>query len=302
MNELSKKLDISVLVVDDIKANRDIIKFFLMDQSGYRTILFENGNQVYEHIYNLKTDAPILLITDILMPDIDGLTLLKKLKTLTNVYSIVITGHGGRDDLKEAFEAGAIDFIRKPIEKIELISRVNNVIRIINTENELKKMALTDYLTGAHNRKYFIEHTDREIEIAKRYNQALSFIILDIDNFKDINDEIGHQGGDRVLTLFCNICKKNIRGIDHFCRFGGDEFVIALINSDISMAKTVAERIRSDVQKLEVKYEERTIRFTVSLGIAGYSEDCVSIDDVLRKADKALYDAKNSGRNTFRIR
>ena len=299
MNNLLEIKDIPLLVVDDNKANRDLIKAFLKDLLRCEISLFQNGNQVYEHICNLKTDNPILLLTDILMPSIDGLTLLNKLRILRNIYSIVITGHGNRDDLKAAFDAGAIDFIRKPIEKIELISRVNNVIRIINTEFTLKKIAITDFLTGAYNRKYFIEQAEKEIQRAKRYKYPLSFIIIDIDNFKEINDIFGHQAGDEVLKSFSDLCRSKVRGYDFFSRFGGDEFAMAFINANIQAAVGAAERIRQDTEQLQVKHMEKAIDFSISIGVTELStEENETIDEIIIRADKALYRAKNSGRNT----
>ena len=293
-----KTINVPILVVDDNKCNRDIIKAFLLDHQRYNISLFENGNKAYEYIYNLKNDNPVLLITDILMPDIDGLTLLNKLRNLHNVYSIVITGHGCTNDLKEAFDAGAIDFIRKPIEKIELISRVDNVIRNINTEMILKKVAITDFLTGAYNRKYFIEQSEKEIRRAKRYKYALSFVIVDIDDFKEINDIVGHLAGDKVLKSFCSVCKNLIRGHDYLCRFGGDEFAMTLTNSDMSNAQVAAERIKNDIENLDVIYNDKTVKFTVSMGITELSTDKnETTHEILARADKALYKAKNSGKN-----
>ena len=235
------------------------------------------------------------------MPEIDGLSLLKKLRNFKNVYSIVITGQGCINNLKAAFDAGAIDFIKKPFVSIELTSRINNIIRTINTEDKLRKLAVTDFLTGVYNRKYFIEQAKIEILKAKRCNNTFSLLVFDIDNFKNINDTFGHQAGDKVMKEFCSLCKSSIRGYDYFCRFGGDEFALTLINSSLEKAEDAAERIKNEVNQLKVKYYDKIIKFTVSIGVTELSPDKnEDIYKILLRADKALYKAKKSGRNTFK--
>ena len=298
MEEYTEILTVPVLVVDDIKANREIVGYYLKEE-GYDVVSFESGDQIYNYINDKKKDIPILVVTDVLMPGVDGLTLLKKLNKISkNIYAIVITGHGGVNDLKEAFDAGAIDFIRKPINKIELVSRVNNVVRIIRSEEMLKRISGLDFLTGIHNRRYFFEVAEKEISRSSRYKNPLSFVIADIDNFKEINDTYGHQAGDEVLKLLCRVLEGTLRKNDIFCRFGGDEFMLLLIQTSISGAKEVAERIRCDVEKLSLKYDNRIIKFTISLGATEFLEgENENINDIIKKADSALYKTKSSGRN-----
>jgi diguanylate cyclase (GGDEF)-like protein/PAS domain S-box-containing protein len=172
-----------------------------------------------------------------------------------------------------------------------------DVTRYKTMEKKLKEISNTDYLTGLPNRRYFIEKLQEEIERYRRSNLVFSMVMLDLDHFKRINDIYGHDMGDRVLVGFCNAIKKRLRKIDTFARFGGEEFMIILPNTDIENAIILSEDLRSLTSKLKIN----DIKFTVSIGIVeACSED--TVDTLIKSVDNMLYEAKNSGRNCIKFK
>jgi diguanylate cyclase (GGDEF)-like protein len=165
-------------------------------------------------------------------------------------------------------------------------------------QERFEELASTDPLTKIKNRRKFDELAEHEFEKSKRYNRPLSFIIFDIDNFKQINDKFGHQIGDKVLKEIATVVKNNIRKTDIFARFGGEEFVILTPETDIKGAKTLAEKIRKIIENHEI---EPVGRVTVSIGVTELRTDDKSIDDLYRRADNALYEAKEQGKNIVRV-
>lgn len=165
------------------------------------------------------------------------------------------------------------------------------------TEQELKRLATIDTLTGVVNRRFFFELAEKEFRQVLRYKKSVAFLALDIDHFKNVNDNYGHQGGDEVLRAFVQACKEELRETDIFGRIGGEEFSILLLETDQSSARLVAERIRHKIEQMVITFENHAIKITVSIGAAIIDTEDKSLDQVFQRADKALYEAKNSGRN-----
>ncbi|MBF0378943.1 MAG: diguanylate cyclase [Desulfamplus sp.] len=177
-------------------------------------------------------------------------------------------------------------------------------LRVRFLQNELQRRATVDYLTGAMNRSHFMELAEIEISRKRRYGTLLALAIADLDLFKNINDRYGHQAGDIVLKKFCAICKQELRASDVIGRIGGEEFLILLPNTGLEEAKKALERIKKAVENTEVKLPNSPpINFTASFGLAVCSnnEDCKGIDSLMSRADKALYKAKNEGRNRVSV-
>ena len=168
-------------------------------------------------------------------------------------------------------------------------------LEIIN--QRLNELATTDELTGLPNRRVFMQSLEREMERAYRYKHPFSVMFLDLDNFKHINDTLGHSAGDAALRQFVSALKSSLRDSDMPGRMGGEEFGIILPNTDLKNGALLAERLRQNVEKSTVLYQGKKITFTVSIGVAAYSEEISNIDDLLRKVDEALYEAKAEGRN-----
>jgi diguanylate cyclase (GGDEF)-like protein/PAS domain S-box-containing protein len=165
------------------------------------------------------------------------------------------------------------------------------------TEEELFRIATTDGLTGALNRRYFLLRCNQEIQSSRRYRRHFSTLMLDLDHFKRINDEAGHAAGDDTLRAFARVCAAHLRKADLFGRLGGEEFAIALPETPAEGAVVVAERLRAVVAETEVNANGSSIRFTVSIGVTELSSEDRDIEDIHRRADDALYEAKNNGRN-----
>lgn len=165
---------------------------------------------------------------------------------------------------------------------------------------QLQVLASTDSLTGALNRRTFLERANHERARAERHGGDLALLIMDLDRFKSINDTFGHEAGDRVLQAFCQACRKSIRATDLFCRWGGEEFALLMPDTQLQGASVVAERIREDAQNSPAQFNDRTIYFTVSIGV-GHYQSGDAIEGLVARADTALYASKHGGRNRVRL-
>jgi len=167
----------------------------------------------------------------------------------------------------------------------------------IAAEKELRRLATTDPLTGIRNRRYFFEFANNELARTRRNNRAFSIILFDVDHFKRTNDTFGHQAGDYVLKTITATCHENLRQIDVLARYGGEEFIILLPDTSIDNAEKVADKIRTLIANQEITFENHHIPVTVSIGVASFSTNSELLDDLLSRADDALYQAKEAGRN-----
>ena len=200
-------------------------------------------------------------------------------------------------------EIGINDYLIRPIDKNELLARVRTQVRKKRYTEKLRdnvqlsiEMAITDVLTGLHNRRYMESHLATLVEQANARGKPLTLLILDIDFFKSINDTYGHDAGDDVLREFAHRLKKSIRGIDLACRYGGEEFVVVMPDTDMTVAAMVAERLRRRIASEPFKIAQGDKSVTISIGIAALgAEDTPA--QVLKRADQALYRAKHEGRN-----
>jgi diguanylate cyclase (GGDEF)-like protein len=169
------------------------------------------------------------------------------------------------------------------------------------TEQSLKDLASRDFLTGVANRRHFFERAAEEHARSRRYRRALSILMVDIDHFKRINDQYGHTRGDEVLKTLCEASRRGLREVDLLARIGGEEFAVLLPETNESGARIVAERIRQSVAGLKVRTEGAEIRWTISVGVAGLLPSDTAIEECLGRADKALYRAKEGGRNRVEV-
>jgi len=176
-----------------------------------------------------------------------------------------------------------------------------NINKRKDLEDQLKDFSESDTLTGAFNRKYFLQMFEKEFSIAKRYKSKLSVLHIDIDNFKEINDTYGRDGGDAVLKRFVIFCEATFRDSDLFARYGGGAFVVMLSNTPSLGAAIIAERIRAHAEELRITFKKETIQFTISIGISLVQDTDKNSSAVLTRADSALYQAKKKGRNKIEI-
>jgi two-component system cell cycle response regulator len=213
---------------------------------------------------------------------------------------------GDRRKLTQALEMGVNDYLTRPVDKNELIARVRTQLRKKRYADRLRhnvqlslEMAITDQLTGLHNRRYMSRHLDTLIASALKSGRPLAFLIFDIDHFKTVNDTHGHDIGDEVLREFAGRIGANVRGIDLACRYGGEEFVVVMPDTDIQFASTVAERLRSSVETtpFTISRAPHKLNITISIGIAESDKGEDTAEKLLHRADQALYRAKRDGRN-----
>jgi two-component system cell cycle response regulator len=250
-----------------------------------------------------------LIMVSLGLRDYDGLRLCSQLRSLPegrNVPILVLVSEGDRRKLHQALEMGVNDYLTRPVDRNELIARVRTQLRKKRYADRLREnvylsveMAVTDQLTGLHNRRYLTRHLETLLKNNAENGKRLAILIIDVDFFKSINDTFGHDIGDEVLREFARRISENIRGIDLACRYGGEEFVVVMPETDANLAWTVAERLRKSVEitPFRISAPAAEVNVTVSVGVADSDDPAMTADALLRQADQALYAAKRDGRN-----
>ena len=250
-----------------------------------------------------------LLIVSLDLDNFDGLRLCSQARSLERtrhvpILAIADPAHNAR--LLRGLEIGVNDYLLRPVDSNELLARARTQIRKRRYTDHLRdnvqnsiEMAITDALTGLHNRRYMESHLTTLAEQASAHRRPLALMLLDIDYFKSINDSFGHDAGDDVLREFATRVRKSIRGIDLACRYGGEEFVVVMPETDLHVASLVAERLRRSIagEPFAVSKGARRIEVTISIGLTTLEHNGESVADVLKRADNALYRAKHEGRN-----
>jgi len=286
-----------ILIVDDNNNNIRLLQDILEDE-GYEVFTLNSGIPVLETSRKIKPD---IILLDIMMPLLDGFEVCKALKEdteLKDIPVIMVTAKAEGKDLKNALEIGAVDYIKKPIDEEEVIARVQSALRQKDSREVLREKASRDGLTGLFNHRILLELLETEINKQKRNKQSISFVMLDIDYFKKVNDTYGHTAGDLVLKELSNILKNMVRGGDIPGRYGGEEFGIIL--PDITREDTyqLCERIRQRIADYDFYINPDSIRATISIGFYNKSaENNSTCETVIKYADEALYKAKQNGRN-----
>ena len=239
----------------------------------------------------------------------DPLRLCSQLRSLdrTRFLPIILIAEAGEEDLVlRGLDLGVNDFLLRPVDEQELTARLRTQLRRKRYNEELRssvaqtiEMAITDALTGLHNRRYLDSHLQTLFDRASSRRRPLSLMITDIDRFKSINDAHGHPGGDEVLREFARRLRKNARGIDLACRFGGEEFVVVMPDTEQAVAERIAERIRHEIesQPFRTGASSDNLSVTVSIGVSSMIQGTDSVETLMKRTDAALYDAKSAGRN-----
>ena len=296
--------EFTVLVADDSALYTTLVKKSLASQSC--TLLFaKDGCEALELFAEHK---PAMVITDWMMPQLDGLELCRRIRAeFPEVYSylMLLTSNDQKDNVVTGLQAGADDYLSKPFHSGELVARVGVGRRVVELQREiqsknrqLEAMALTDSLTGLPNRRAIDVWAPRELSGAIRYGFSLWVAMMDLDFFKKINDQYGHNAGDIVLQGFAEILRRNTRASDICGRVGGEEFVLALTHVEQRDVGPVIERIRRTVEEKEFSFQGKIIHATASFGVAGFrGEKRIDFASLLARADDALYSAKRNGRN-----
>ena len=320
-----------LLIVDDEKIVLAILSSMIKEW-GYEVILAANGDEAWGLLQ--KIDEPIILLVDWMMAGLDGVDfckMVKKSKNATKTHVIMLTAKRKMEDLVIGFDAGADDFLSKPVDPRELSSRLSvgrrilkykhdleqrnsvlhattkvmeKIMEELNTVNEkLRVLSMIDELTGVANRRSMEDYLLREWGYAMRNSDPLTLIMVDVDFFKLYNDTYGHQAGDECLRKVASVLDDTItRSGDLVARYGGEEFIVALRNTDTVGGQQVGECLRKRVENLEIPHSASGISsyVTISLGVVTMvPEQGHSYNELIEKADQFMYQAKNSGCNRW---
>jgi two-component system, cell cycle response regulator len=300
-----------VLIVDDHEDNVELLRARL-ESRGYRTDSATDGEEALRRV---SETIPDLILLDVMMPKMDGFEVVRRLKSddsLPFIPVIIQTALDSTEYLVEGLEAGADDYIAKPINFAELEARMKSLLRIkalqtalearereLETMNEkLLKMAQTDALTTLDNRRHLEQRLDEMFEHSRRFDEPLAVVMCDLDRFKSVNDSYGHAAGDAVLRQLADILRASAREIDRVGRYGGEECMFILAGTSPAAGVTFAERARNAVERYAFSFDGMSLHRSMSCGIAGWPHPRITnCDDLVRAADDALYVAKELGRN-----
>ncbi|MDX2102606.1 MAG: diguanylate cyclase [Alphaproteobacteria bacterium] len=293
-----------VVIVDDFETNALIVKAYMQELTSVEPLVFTESRKALEFCL---TSEPDMVLVDYVMPEIDGLEFIRQMRArpdLDEVPIVMITAFDRREVLLQALDLGANDFLGKPLDELELKARTRNMLKLrarsvalADANRALHKLATTDVLTDLMNRRSFMERANAEVARARRYRKPLSVLLIDADHFKRINDTYGHSGGDAVLRELANHARHIVREMDFAGRLGGEEFAICLPETPLDGAMIVAERLRERVATMPVAFDGQDIRVTISTGVADIAGGDGEVAPLLQRADVALYEAKNGGRN-----
>ena len=301
------------LVADDDPIITTILSTTLA-RSGMEVTVAHDGDVAWQALNSLE--PPAIAILDWMMPNLDGLELCRRIRStprLAGTYIILVTGRDSREDLVMGLEAGADDYMVKPIDMTEFRARIGvgfrvaklqqtltrSVTELKSTRDRLARMASTDVLTGVYSRRWWFDVAAKEFSRSRRYERTFSLLMADLDWFKQVNDTFGHEVGDRVLGQFGAMLRKMCRQSDVIGRLGGEEFSVLLPESSSEAAQHLATRITEACRALVVDASAGDVRCSCSIGVTEVRADDERLDSVLTRADQALYAAKKAGRNQW---
>jgi len=296
-----------VLLAEDDPVAR-MLTARLLKKAGYEVVAVADGGAALEA---LRASYFPVVLTDWEMPVLDGLGVVAAVRGGEwpgYIFTILLTGRDSHESVIAGLEAGADDYLTKPVDEAELLARMKTGWRIAELELRLRsareeavKLSLTDALTGVNNRRFLSDALPSEVTRARRFGRPLAVVMCDIDHFKRVNDTYGHPAGDEVLRVFAAMLADKVRvDVDWVARFGGEEFVLVLPETDLDGAMLVAERLRAATAALEVRHEADVLRVTSSFGVASvgpsWPEGPVA-EQLLTQADLCLYLSKKQGRD-----
>lgn len=272
-----------------------------LTNAGYRVGVLRSS----EGLYQAERIAPDIILLD--MRAVDGIDALRKLKSRPLVHSIpviLLSSSNNEEAIVCALDLGAYDYVSKPVIYPVLTARIRAALRLrehqqllAQANRNLAKLASLDPLTEVHNRRHFFERAEIEFNQARRHKRPLAMMMLDVDEFKAVNDRYGHSMGDSALIELTMICSNNIRLADFIGRLGGEEFAICCPDTDLAGAQRMAERIREAIDQHSVYHHDDVCSMSVSLGVTALSEADQDLHKFIDRADRLLYQAKEQGRN-----
>jgi diguanylate cyclase (GGDEF)-like protein len=302
---------IRILVVDDDPQTARLVRSWF---EGKPFVVLE-ASDGEKGVELARSEQPDVILLDVVMPGLDGLAVAGRLKTDPATMSIPVIMLTAQRTLKnkvEGLDSGADDYVTKPFEFEEVDARIRAMLRVRDLQDRLEEtveeledknrllneLAVVDEKTGLFNYRHFREKLEQEWLRAERYGTPLSLVMLDLDDFKQLNDTLGHQAGDQALREFATLVTGGARATDISARYGGEEFVVLLPHTDGDRARGVSERIRDAARQFVFVEDEHPSRMTVSAGVATYPSTGIdSADTLVRRADEALYRAKETGKD-----
>jgi len=298
-----------ILIVDDDRFTRRRLQLSLI-HGGYDVLEADDGRIAWDI---LQREQVRLVITDWMMADWDGPELIKRVRAADlpgYTYFILLTGNDSKEDVAQGLEAGADDYLIKPIDHNALMARVATGKRILDLEerltesrDQLRAITMQDNLTGLLNRRAIYQYGEAEIDRAGRAGRPISLIMLDLDLFKSVNQRYGHMVGDEALCLLARTIAGNIRPSDSVGRWGGEEFLVVLPEATPAEAAALAEQLRASVAAAPLPLADRSqLDLRVSVGVTGIASGSEqTLDMLIQQADQALYQAKENGRNRVSV-
>lgn len=297
-----------VLIVDDTNTDRLLLKLYLT-KLDYEVIEASNGQEAIDQFMAHYQDLDLILM-DVQMPYMNGFEAVKTIRKAQEIQKqewlpiIFLSASAEETDVEEGILVGGDDYLIKPISQKMLSAKMLAMQRIadmrrrlVESNQTLEELASTDHLTGVSNRRAFEVMLDREMALTRRYGKYFACAIFDLDKFKAVNDTFGHGGGDAVLVDIANRIKLNLREGDIFGRLGGEEFGIIVPNISNKEVMEAFERYRNIINERPVMHEGREIPITTSIGVTLFTGSAEKKEALLKRADEALYEAKETGRN-----
>ena len=284
----------NILVVDDNPDKLELIEAAL-SLAGYQVTTASEG---VEALAAIESYQPDLVITDVMMPRMNGYELAQRIRgnPVTKFIPVIMQTAAGRraEDLRRASEVGALGYITDPTDIDLLLARTRTLLEFKAYLDVCEEAAFTDHLTGLANRRRFERQLAREVARVERFERPFTLLMIDIDNFKNLNDNFGHDAGDEAIRRLSKVLREGTRGIDLAARIGGEEFAVLLVETSKEGGSEVAERLRAAIKSLEIPQADH---ITASFGVAECPRDAQTAADILKAADVALYEAKRNGRD-----
>ena len=311
-----------ILIVDDVPANIKILRELLV--GNYELFVATNGRMAVEVA---EAKLPDLILMDVMMPEVDGITacgVLRSRPATAEIPVIFITARSEVEDMVRGFDAGGVDYVTKPFNPSELNARVRTHLELKRAREQLQRYgrqleeanrqlesrndqlneaidqlhtaAMTDSLTGLRNRRHMTMQIQQEMVRFSRSQRVFALVLADIDHFKQVNDRFGHDCGDEVLRTVAEVLRQGLREQDNVARWGGEEFLLLLPETDVDGALLVAEKLRAQVELSTMHCQTQEIRVTLTFGVTSYN-GTTNMDEAIREADSALYMGKKRGRN-----
>ena len=311
--EVAYPIGMRALVADDDRATAAIVSKALSGW-GIDVDLAHDGAAAWNILNSLR--PPSLAVVDWTMPELDGIELCRRVRTaprLGSLYVLLLTARDHRSDLIAGLNAGADDYMTKPIDLDELRARIQVGMRVAALQQQLAErvtelrrahdhlteLVSTDALTLVYSRRWWFDLAVTEFSRSRRHGREMSILQLDLDLFKRVNDQFGHEIGDAVLRTFADMLRRECRSSDIIGRLGGEEFAIAVPETSVNQAQTLAARLTEACRSLVVRTPAGEVTWSCSIGVTGLRPNDETVDAMLRRADTALYEAKRAGRDRW---